>query len=213
MCLTGPFQFRWLKGYIFSSCYHHQIWSINLKRCYHIFLGCVPEICVTSYPVTNCMYIPGNRDFVFIIIAQFMIIANIRIRFGLHIVSVCLYIIVIVQIYLKTLNLSNACQVYFVECVSTIKHILSIIHYTIYWAVCFQFTNFPCDDWENTCTLSHYHHQIGRMNYCQLFRVRSWNNGMRCRSLYSYGVHWSASIKMHVFYRIFIVQSFLSEVQ
>ena len=34
-------------------------------------------------------------------------------------------------------------------------------------------------------TLSYYHHhQIGSMNYHPLFRVRSWNNGMRCMSLY-----------------------------
>ena len=33
-------------------------------------------------------------------------------------------------------------------------------------------------------TLSYYHHQIGSMNYDPLFRVRPWNNGMRCMSLY-----------------------------
>ena len=33
-------------------------------------------------------------------------------------------------------------------------------------------------------TLSYYHHQIGSMYYYPLFRVRSWNNGMRCMSLY-----------------------------
>ena len=37
MCSTGPFQFRWLREYIHSSCYyHHQIGSINLTH-YHIF--------------------------------------------------------------------------------------------------------------------------------------------------------------------------------
>ena len=35
-----------------------------------------------------------------------------------------------------------------------------------------------------TYTLSYYHHQIGSMNYYPLFRVRSWNNGMRCMSFY-----------------------------
>ena len=40
-------------------------------------------------------------------------------------------------------------RLYFVECVSKIKHIFSVIHYTIYGAVCFQFTHFPWDDWEN----------------------------------------------------------------
>ena len=48
-----------------------------------------------------------TRDFVFIIIVQFMMSSISLIRFGLQIVSVCLYhlIIIIVQTYLKTLNL------------------------------------------------------------------------------------------------------------
>ena len=33
-------------------------------------------------------------------------------------------------------------RLYFVECVSKIKHIFSVIHYTILGAVCFQFTHF-----------------------------------------------------------------------
>ena len=41
-----------------------------------------------------------------------------------------------------------------------------------------------CDDWENIYTLSYYHHQIGSMNCYPLFRVMSWNNGMRCMSFY-----------------------------
>ena len=32
--------------------------------------------------------------------------------------------------------------------------------------------------------LYYYHHQIGSMNYCLLFRLRSWNNGVRCMSFY-----------------------------
>ena len=56
------------------------------------FRGCVPEILVTSYSVTYWIYIPGNRDFVFIIIVQFMMNANSQIRFGLQLVFVCLYI-------------------------------------------------------------------------------------------------------------------------
>ena len=37
---------------------------------------------------------------------------------------------------------------------------------------------------EKIYTLSYYHHQIGSMNCYPLFRVRSWNNGLRCMSLY-----------------------------
>ena len=46
------------------------------------------------------------------------------------------------QTFLKILNLKNACQIYFVECVNKMRHILSVIHYTIRGAVCFQFTHF-----------------------------------------------------------------------
>ena len=47
MCSTGPFQYRWLKGYIYSSCYyHHQIGSIHISHCYHIFLWlCAWDVC------------------------------------------------------------------------------------------------------------------------------------------------------------------------
>ena len=57
---TGPFQFRWLRGYIHSSCYH-QIRSIHLTH-YHI---CVPEMFVTSYSVIYCIYIPGKTGILF----------------------------------------------------------------------------------------------------------------------------------------------------
>ena len=93
-------------------------------------------------------------------------------------------IIIIVQTYLKALDFQNTCQIYFVRCESNIKYILSVIHYAICGAVCFQFTHFCCDDWENIYTLSYYHHQSGSMNYNPLFRVRSWNNGVRCMSFY-----------------------------
>ena len=39
-------------------------------------------------------------------------------------------------------------------------YLRSITH-TIRGALYFQFTHFPCDDWENLYTLSYYHHQIG----------------------------------------------------
>ena len=58
------------------------------------FRGCVPEMFVTSYSVTYCLYIPfrENQEFVFISIMQFMMSANSRIRFGLQILLLCLYI-------------------------------------------------------------------------------------------------------------------------
>ena len=55
---------------------------------------------------------------------------------------------------------------------------------SIIWGCLFSVYPFPCDDWENIYTLSYYHHQIESMNYYPLFRVRSWNNGVRCMSFY-----------------------------
>ena len=51
MCSTGPFQFRWLKWYIYSSCYyHHQIGSIHPSHCYHFFLWlCAWDVCYTIF--------------------------------------------------------------------------------------------------------------------------------------------------------------------
>ena len=77
----------------------------------------------------------------------------VRYIFGLQNVFVCLYITP--SHYHYCANLSEDTELIkclsdtFVECVSKIKNILSVIHYTICGAVCFQFTHFPCDDWEN----------------------------------------------------------------
>ena len=58
------FSSRWLKGYIYSSCYnHHQIGSIHLSHCYHI----LPWLCVwvTPYSVFYCIYVPGKPGICF----------------------------------------------------------------------------------------------------------------------------------------------------
>ena len=93
-----------------------------------------------------------NQDFVFIIIVQFMMNANSQICFGLQIMLICLYSTP--SPYRHYANLSDDIEL--IKCLSDmfcrvckIKHIFSVIHYTIYRAVCFQFTHFPCDDWEN----------------------------------------------------------------
>ena len=109
---------------------------------------------VTSYSVTYCIYVPGNWEFVFIIIVQFMMSANSRICLALQIVLVCLYSTP--SHYHHCARLSEDIELIkclsdiFVECVSKIKHIFSVIHYTIHYticgAVCFQFTHFSCDD-------------------------------------------------------------------
>ena len=93
-----------------------------------------------------------NWDFVLIIIVQFMMSANSRIRYGLQIVFVCLYIKPCH--YHHCANLSVYIEL--MKClpdifcrVCKIEHILLVIHYSIYGTVCFQFIQFPRDGREN----------------------------------------------------------------
>ena len=187
MCSTGTFQFTWLKGYIYSSCYyHHKIGSIHRSHCYHMFLWL-------------CAW------FTFHIIFCYLLHIHSGKTGNLFSLSLCSSVYAKVQIFGYVLDTFLACTLYshyhhcanlsedieLIKCVSyifcrvcKIKRILLAIHYTICGAVCFQFTHFPCDDWANIYALSYYHHQIGSMNYYPLFRVRSWNNSMRCMSFY-----------------------------
>ena len=123
-----------------------------------------------------------NRKFVFIIIVQFMMSANSRIRFGKQIVLVCLYSSL--SHYHHRANLSEGIEL--IKCLSDIFCQAYSPRYPVYtmWGCMFQLAYFPCDDWENIYTLSYYHHQIGSMNFYPLCRVRSWNNGVRCMSSY-----------------------------
>ena len=125
-----------------------------------------------------------NREFVFTIIVQFMMSANNRIRFFFKIAFVCLSITP--SHYHHWADLSEDIEL--IKCLSAIfcrvckiRLILSVVNYTIRGAVCFHFTDLPCD-WENIYSLSYYHHQIRSMHYYPLFRVRSCNNGVRCMS-------------------------------
>ena len=152
----------------------------------------MPEMFVISYSVVYYIYIPGNPGFCFHNYGAVYDECKLSdtLWFCRSYSFACTlhhFIIIIMQTHLRTLAIWNACQIYFVECVNKIKHILSVSLYTISGAVCFQFPHFPCDDWENIYTLSYYHHQIRSMNHYPLFRVISWNNGVRCMSLY---FHW-----------------------
>ena len=158
-----PISVRWLKGYIYSSCYyHHQIGIIHLSHCFLFF------ICYIIFCHLLQIQSGKTRKFVFIIIVQFMMSAYSRIRFALQIVLVCLY---------STPSHDHHCanlseDIELMKCLSDtfcrvckIKHILSVTHYTIHYTICgtvwFQFTYSPCDDWDNIYIyiLSYYHHQ------------------------------------------------------
>ena len=153
MCSTGPSQLRWLRVYIHSSCYHHhQIGSINLTH-YHIFPWlCAWDVCCIIF--CHLLHVHSGKTrilFSLLLCRLWWVQISGYILASRSCSFVCTLhhtIITIVQTYLRTMNLWNACQIYFVECVSKMKHIFSVIHYTIYGVVCFQFTHFPCDDWE-----------------------------------------------------------------
>ena len=141
------------------------------------FRGGVPEMFVTSYSVTHCIYVPGKPWVCFHYYCAvydeykysdtFWLANRTRlfVQYTISLLSLC-KLIWRHWTYKMPVRyiLSSAC-------VSKTKHILSAIHYIICGAVCFQFTHFCCDDWENIYTLSYYHLQIGSMNYYPLFRV------------------------------------------
>ena len=129
---------------------------------------------------------PGNRDFVFIVLCRLW-----RVQIAGYVLACRSYsfvctqhnlIMSIVQTYLKTLDLSNAFHIYFVECVRlSIFSQLSIVQYM---ELCVFSLLISTVMIERIYTLSYYHHQIGSMNYYPLFRVMLWNNGMHCMFLY-----------------------------
>ena len=86
-----------------------------------------------------------NREFVFIIIVQFMIVQIfwyvLACRSYSFVCTVHHLIIIIVQTYPMALKLQNACQKYFVECVSKIKHILSVNPLYNMWGC--MFSDYP----------------------------------------------------------------------
>ena len=116
-----------------------------------------------------------------------MMSANSRMRFGLQIVFVCLHITP--SHYHHCANFIWRHWIYKMSVRYNLSSVwvrlsifsqLAIIQYV---GLCFfQFTHFLRDDWENIHTFSYYHNQIESINYYPLFRVRSWNNGIRCMS-------------------------------
>ena len=165
--------------------------SLNRKyppsNCFHSF-SVVVCLFVTSYSVTYCIYIPGKPEICFHFYCAVYDECTYSDTFWLA-DRVCLFVHYTIslswlcKLYLKTLDLKKCLSDITCRCVRlSIFSQLSIIQYV---GLCvFSLPIFICDDWENIYTLSYYYHQIGSMNYCPLFRVRSWNNGMRCMSFY-----------------------------
>ena len=126
-----------------------------------------------------------NRKFVFITIVQFMMSANIRKRFGLQIVFVCLYCTP--THYHHWANLSE--DIGPTKCLSDIfcwvceYDYAYFLSYSLYnmWGCVFSVYPFPL--W----WLKEYIYFVllssSNRKY-ELFRVGSWNNGVRCMSFY-----------------------------
>ena len=184
ICSTGPFKYRWLKGYIYSSCYyHHQNRKYPPFPLFSYFSVVVCLRCLLHHILALIVYtFRENREFVFISIVQFMMSANSRIRFGLQIVFVCLYITP--SHYHHCANFIWRHWTYEMPVrynLSSVWVRLSIFsQWSIIQYVGCVFSVYLFPSW----WLSYYNHQIGSMNYYPLFRVRSWNNGMRCMSFY-----------------------------
>ena len=129
-----------------------------------------------------------NREFVFIIIVQFMTRANIRIRFGLQIVLVCLYSTP--SHYHHWANLSEGIAL--IKCLSDIfcrvceYDLAYSLRYPLYNMWGCMFSVYPFLLW----WLREYIYFVllsssnRKYEHLQLLRVRSWNNGVRCMSFY-----------------------------
>ena len=110
MCSTGPFQFRWLKGYIHSSYYyHHQLGSINLTHSYHIcpWLGAW-DVCYFIFCHLLHIHSGKTRILFSLLLCSLWWVQIVGCVFACWSCSfVCTLhhiIIIIVQNYLKTLN-------------------------------------------------------------------------------------------------------------
>ena len=123
-----------------------------------------------------------------IIIVQLMMNANSRIRYGLQIVFVCLYITLSHYHHCANLSVDTELMkclpdIFCRVCEWDVAYSLSYPLFNI-WDCMFSVCPIPSWWLREYIALSYYHHQIGGMNYYPLFRVMSWNNGMRCMSLY-----------------------------
>ena len=154
-CSTGPIQFRWLKGYIYSSCYYHpEIGSINLTHSDKIYPWlCACDVCYII--LCYLLHIHSGKTGILCLLLLcslwwVQIVGYVLACWSCSLVcTLHHHIIIIAQTYLKIWTYKMPVKIYSVECTSKIKRIFSVFHLTIHGAMCFQFTHFPCEDWEN----------------------------------------------------------------
>ena len=163
--------------------------NIAIKRIPHISPWlCAWDVCYIIFCHLLHIHSGKYRDFVFITIAQFMMGSNI-IRLFVH----------------KTISLSSLCKLIWRQWTykMPVRYILSSV-----WVRLSIFSQLSIIQYMGLCvcslpisltvmiemiyTLYYYHHQIGSMNYYPLFRARSWNNGMRCMSIFLLYYFWDS---------------------
>ena len=144
---------------------------------------------VTSYSVTYCIYVPGKPGICFHYHCAVYDECKQSDKFCLADRT---------RLFVQyTISLSSLCKIIWRHWTykMPVRYILSSVWVRLsifsqwsiiqYVGLCvFSLPTPPCDDRENIYTLSFYYHQIGSTNYYPLFRVRSWNNGVRCMSFY-----------------------------
>ena len=170
---------------IHSSCYYHrQIESINLAH-YHIFPWlCAWDVCY----IISCHLLhihSGKTRFLFLLSLC-----------SLWWVQIVRYVLACRSCSFYTISLSALCKLiwshwtykmpvrYILSSVCVRLSIFSQLSTIQYMGLCVFSLRISLVMIERINTMSYYHHQIGSMNYYPLFRVRSWNNGMRCMSLF-----------------------------
>ena len=144
LCWACPFEFKWSK-YIYNSLYfQHQIGGVNISYCCHTFLWlCAWGGCT----IIRCRFhiYPGKAGVCFFhycaVLLCAQIVEFIMARWSYSFVCTLHYLI-IMQTYMKVLKFLNTCLLHFVECVSRIEPIPSILFHAIYGAVCIQHTHF-----------------------------------------------------------------------
>ena len=143
---------------------------------------------VTSYSVTYCIYIPGKPGFCFHYCCAVFYECKHSDTFWLadrvHLICTLYHLIIIIVQYLSENIEPKKCLSDILSSVWVWLGIFPQLSIIQYMGLCVFSLPITLVMIERIYTLSYYLHQIGSMNYYPLFRVRSWNNGMRCMYLY-----------------------------
>ena len=170
MCWTAPFEFRWLKEYIHNPCYHHhQIGSIHLSHCCHIFPWlCVWDGCTIIFCHLLHIY-PGKTGTLFPIWYSV---------YGICKRSDTLWPAGRVRLFANyTISLSSLCRLiwrhwttkmlvrYMLPSVCLRLRQFSQSSFIQYMGLCVFSLPISPVMIVRMCTLSYYHHQTGSMNH------------------------------------------------